>query len=58
MFQVNQNDINHVVLVFLILTLNLFHFFPSVSTVEFEQIHVSWGELKKLYFKSAAISCL
>ena len=40
MFKVN-NDINDVVLVFLLLTLNIFHMFFSVSTFDFEQVNVS-----------------
>ena len=44
MFKVNnkkyQNDVNEVVLMF-ILTLNIFHTFPSVSNVGFEQVNVS-----------------
>ena len=34
----------NVVLVFLLLTLNIFHFFSSVSIVDFEQVIVSWDE--------------
>ena len=40
------NHINDVVLVFLLLTLNLFHHishpFSSVSFVDFEQVNVNW----------------
>ena len=38
----HQNDVNDIVLVFLLLTLNIFHFFFSVSIVDFEQVNVSW----------------
>ena len=46
MFKVNKkkqqrNDFD-VVLVFLLLTLNIFHNFSYVSTVHFEQVNVSW----------------
>ena len=34
----------NVVLVFLLLTLNIFHFFSSVSIVDFEQVIASWDE--------------
>ena len=34
--------VNDVVLVFLLLTLNIFHTFSSVSIVDFEQVDVSW----------------
>ena len=39
----HQNDVNDVVLVFLLLTLNIFHTFFNVSTVDFEQANVSFG---------------
>ena len=40
----HQDDVNDVVLVFLLLTLNISKFttFPSVSIVDFEQVNVSW----------------
>ena len=38
----HENDVNGVVLVFLLLTLNIFHTFFSISIVEFEQVNVSW----------------
>ena len=38
----HQNDVNDIVLVFLLLTLNTFRFFLSVSIVDFEQVNVSW----------------
>ena len=45
MFKVNNKNIriksNDVVLVFLLLTLNIFHFF-SVSIVDFERVNVGW----------------
>ena len=44
MFKVNnkktQNDVSDVVLVFLLLTLNIFHIFSSVSIVDFDQVNV------------------
>ena len=38
----HQNDVNDNVLVFLLLNLNIFHTFFTVSTVEFEQVNVIW----------------
>ena len=38
----HQNDVIDVVLVFLLLTLNIFHIFFYVSIVGFEQVNVSW----------------
>ena len=40
--QRTQYDITRVVLMFLLLTLNIFHTFFSVSTVYFEQVNVCW----------------
>ena len=45
MFEVNNNntiDAIDVVLVFLLLTLNIFDAFFSVSIVDFEQVNVNW----------------
>ena len=45
MFKVNIKNIrttSDVVLVFLMLTLNIFHTFFSVSLVDFEEVNVSW----------------
>ena len=42
--QKHQNDISEV-LVFLFLTLNMFHIFSSLSIVDFEQVNASWDEL-------------
>ena len=39
-----QSDVIDVVLVLLLLTLNLFQTFFSVSFVDFEQVNVSWFE--------------
>ena len=45
----HQNDATDVVLVFLLLTLNIFHTFFSVSYVDFEQVNfVSWVPSSKL----------
>ena len=41
----HENDVNGVVLVFLLLTLNIFHTFFSVFVVDFEQVNVSWDRL-------------
>ena len=38
----HQNDINNVILVFLLLTLTYFTPFYSVFVVDFEQVNVSW----------------
>ena len=47
MFKVNDknNDVNDVVLVFLLLTLNIFLYisFCNVCIVDFEQVNVSWA---------------
>ena len=37
-------------MVFLLLALNIFHTFSSVSIVDFEQAYVSWGNPKKLNY--------
>ena len=46
----NKHKKHDVVLVFLLLTLNIFHSFFSVSIVGFEQVKVSWifFELKNI----------
>ena len=45
MFKANnakkQDDVNKIVLVFLLLTLSIFHTFSSVFIVDFEQVNVS-----------------
>ena len=45
MFKVNkkkhQKGVNDVVLMFSLLTLDIFHTFSTVSIVDFEQVHVS-----------------
>ena len=52
----NKNNVIDVVLVFLLLTLNIFHAFFSVFSVDFEQVNVSWESidwlimLKQSYF--------
>ena len=43
----HQNDVTDVVLVFLLLTLNIFHKF-SVSIVDFEQVNITWVGLGNL----------
>ena len=35
-------NVSDVILVFLLLTLNIFHTFSSISIVDFERINVSW----------------
>ena len=35
-------EVTDVVVVFLMLTLNIFHTFSSVSIVDFEQVNISW----------------
>ena len=42
MFKYAQNEVIAVFLVFLLLTMNIFHTFFSVSVVDFEQVNVSW----------------
>ena len=46
MLQVNQKDSTDVVLVSLLLTLNSFTPFSSVSIADFEQIFVGWTATK------------
>ena len=41
----NKNNVIDVVLVFLLLTLNIFHAFFRVSSVDFEQVNVSWESI-------------
>ena len=38
----NKNDVHDVVLVFLLLTLNIFHTIFIVSIVDFEQVNINW----------------
>ena len=38
----HQNNVIDVILMFLLLTMNIFHTFSSVSIVDFEQVNVSW----------------
>ena len=40
--QKHQNEVTDVVLVLLLLTSNIFHIFPFVTIVDFEQANVSW----------------
>ena len=40
----NQNDVINLILVFLLLTLNIFHTFSNVSIVNFEQVHLNWEQ--------------
>ena len=42
----NKNTRKEVILVFLWLTLNIFHTFFSVSLVDFGQLNVSWAIVK------------
>ena len=46
MFKVNNKNTRttfiDVFLVFLLVTLNIFHTFSSISIVDFEQVNVSW----------------
>ena len=43
MFKVNdQNDVSDIVLVFLLLTIDIFYTFSSVCIVVFEQVNVYW----------------
>ena len=42
MFKADNKDTNGVVLVSLLLTLNIFHTFSSVSIVNFEQVNTGW----------------
>ena len=40
----HQNDVNDVVMVFLLLTLNIFDTFLSDSIIDLEQVNLSWEE--------------
>ena len=42
----DQSDILDVVLVFLLLTLNIFHSVSSVSIINFEEVNFSWVRIK------------
>ena len=42
----DQNDIIDVVLVFLLLTLNIFHTVSSASIINFEEVNFSWVRIK------------
>ena len=42
MFKINNKYTYDVVLVFLLVTLNIFHSFFSVSIVDFEEVNISW----------------
>ena len=42
----HENDVNDIVLVFLLLTLNVFHSFFSASIVDFEQVNVCWVKME------------
>ena len=42
----DQTDIIDVVLVFLLLTLNIFHTVSSVSIINFEKVNFSWVRIK------------
>ena len=46
--KVNNKDTG-VVLVSLLLTLDIFHTFSSVSIINFEQVNVCWVENKKAF---------
>ena len=48
----HQNDVIEMVLLFLLLTLNIFYTFFCVSVVVFEQINVSWA-----VFDSSILQC-
>ena len=43
----HENDVNDIVLVFLLLTLNIFHSFFSASIVDFEQVNVCWVNMER-----------
>ena len=46
-----RNDVIYVVLVFLLLTVNIFHTFFHCFYYYFEQVKVSWGKLETLVFR-------
>ena len=54
MFKVNNKDTRTTLLALaLLLTLSIFHFFSSVSIIDFEQVNVCWigrAFTKKLFF--------
>ena len=54
----HQNDVIDVNLAFLLLTLNIFPTFSSVSIVDFEQVNVNWDRGKRFHSqKSYHIYC-
>ena len=50
MLKKHQSDVNDLILVFLLLCLNLFHTFFSISIADFEQVNVSWVKMSSLSF--------
>ena len=51
----NKNDVFDVVLMFLLLTLTYFTSSFSISSVDFEQVNVSWDSFFQFQFKQNCI---
>ena len=51
-----MHDFNDVVLMFLLLTLNILYTFSSVSTVDLEQVNVSWNYIALTLCKTLGIT--
>ena len=53
MFKVNdkkhQDGVNRIILVFLLLTFDIYCTFSSISIVDFEQVHVRFGKFNFLF---------
>ena len=45
-----SEDLIDIVLMFLLSTLNIFHFFSSASIADFEQVNVSWVFKTAIHF--------
>lgn len=41
----NKDNTNAIVVVFLLITLTVFHIFSSVSTLDFEQVDICWADV-------------
>ena len=54
MLKKHQSDVNDLILVFLLLCLNVFHTFFSISIADFEQVNVSWVKMSSLSFNQHA----
>ena len=51
----NNKDTRKIVLVSLLLTLNIFHTFSSVSIVDFEHVMAGWDEVMSVFCQQKSI---